>query len=456
MVARGFEGVGRAAGFGAAVALPGILAVAGLALAGMLAAGPALVAGIAILAATGPLAAAEAAALARARAAAQAQAALEGLSADGDAAATIERLGRLWRERLGAAEAQLAAAETILAAVPDPLFLLDGRRRIVRANGAAAALLGIATPEPRDLAAALRDPAVLAAADAVLAGEAARIVEFEEPVPVERQLRARIARLERPALDGALAVLTLHDITALKRAEQTRVDFIANVSHELRTPLTALIGFIETLAGAAREDAEARARFLPIMHAQAARMARLVEDLMSLSRIELNEHVPPTGLVALPPVLRQAAASLVLRAAARRMRIVLALPPDLAEVPGEADELAQVFQNLFDNAIKYGREGTEITVTAEAARRLPGQGIFIAVAVADCGEGITREHLPRLTERFYRVDSARSREMGGTGLGLAIVKHVLNRHRGLLEIDSTPGRGSVFTVLLPTGAKKSQ
>ena len=364
----------------------------------------------------------------------------------------IIRLGRLWRERVRAADEKLAAAEAVIAAVPDPLILLDDRRRIVRANAQAAAFIGV-TREPRDLAAELRNPAVLAAADAVLRGERTRVIDFSLTVPIERQLRARFARIDHPSPDGAVAVLSLHDITELKRAEQMRADFIANASHELRTPLATLIGFIETLRGPAREDAEARERFLAIMHGQASRMARLVEDLMSLSRIELNEHVMPKARVALSPLLRQIAETLELRAGERDMSIRLAVPPDLPDVLGDRDELAQVFQNLIDNAIKYGRAGTEITIRAatglQPTRGSAGsENAVVSVAVRDQGEGIAREHLPRLTERFYRVDTARSREMGGTWLGLAIVKHILNHHRGFLEVESTPGVGSVFSVFL--------
>jgi two-component system phosphate regulon sensor histidine kinase PhoR len=371
----------------------------------------------------------------------------------------IARFGRVWRERVRMADEKLAAAEAVIAAVPDPLILLDERRRIVRANAQAAAFIGI-TPEPRDLAAAFRNPAVLAAADAVLGGERARVVDFSLTVPVERQLRARFARIDHPSPDGAVAVLSLYDITELKRAEQMRADFIANASHELRTPLATLIGFIETLRGPARDDAEARERFLAIMHGQASRMARLVEDLMSLSRIELNEHVMPRDRVALSPLLRQIAETLELRAGERDIRICLAVPPDLPDVLGDRDELAQVFQNLIDNAIKYGRSGSEITLRAETASRpnwgsSSSENAMVCVAVCDHGEGIPHEHLPRLTERFYRVDTARSREMGGTGLGLAIVKHILNHHRGFLEVESTPGVGSVFTVFLRAHSAQS-
>ena len=356
------------------------------------------------------------------------------------------RLARGWRERSARAEARLAAAEAVFAAIPDPQILLDGQRRIVHANPAATAFVGAAL-EASDLAASLRNPAVLAAADAVLAGGPARIVDFTLSLAVERVMQARIARVEGVSPEGIAAIVTLHDITALKLAEQMRADFVANAGHELKTPLASLVGFIETLLGAARDDAAARERFLGIMRGEAGRMTRLVDDLLSLSRIELNEHVAPTSRVALAPLIEQVADALELRAAERGMRLVLQVPEDLPDVYGDEDELAQVFQNLIDNAIKYGKPQTEITVSARAEGR-PAANSLVGIAVADRGEGIPSEHLPRLTERFYRVNTARSRELGGTGLGLAIVKHILNRHRGRLEIASTPGVGSTFTVYL--------
>jgi len=357
------------------------------------------------------------------------------------------RLARGWRERSARAEQRVAAAEAVFAAIPDPQLLLDRHRRIIRANPAALEFVGVA-PEASDLAASLRNPAVLAAADAVLAGGAARIVDFTLTFPVERVMEARIAPVEGASLEGIAAIVTLHDITALKLAEQMRADFVANAGHELKTPLASLVGFIETLLGAAREDAAARERFLGIMRGEAGRMTRLVDDLLSLSRIELNEHVAPTSRMALAPLIEQVADALELRAAERDMRLSLVLPEDLPEVQGDEDELAQVFQNLIDNAIKYGKPHTEIVVTASAGEPQGAANSLVRIAVTDRGDGIPSEHLPRLTERFYRVDTARSRELGGTGLGLAIVKHILNRHRGRLEISSTLGIGSTFTVLL--------
>ena len=446
-------------------AAPGLIAVAGLALSGVLAPRPALIAAAFILLATGLVISRWVIAAGVLGRTIDELVAAESLQpgpsrrppigpsrAAQESRLAVLRLARAWREKVESAQARLAAAEAIIAAVPNPLILIDERRRIVRANAAAADFAGALSP-PRDLAAALRNPAVLAAADAVLRGEATRVVDFALTVPVERQLRARFARIDCPSPDGAVAVLSLHDITELKRAEQMRADFIANASHELRTPLATLTGFIETLRGPARDDAEAGERFLAIMQGQAARMSRLVEDLLSLSHIELNEHVMPTGRVAVAPLLGHLADALELRAGERGMHIRLALPAGLPEIQGDHDELAQLFQNLLDNAIKYGRAGSQITVSAETVTRSASNGerlpiACVAIAVRDRGDGIAREHLPRLTERFYRVDTARSREMGGTGLGLAIVKHVVNRHRGLLEIDSTPGEGSVFTVFL--------
>jgi two-component system phosphate regulon sensor histidine kinase PhoR len=359
----------------------------------------------------------------------------------------MHRLDRAWREHAGRAEARLAAAEAVIAAVPDPLILIDRQRRIVRANAAAGEFIG-PLAEPRDLAGALRNPALLAAADAVLAREAERSVEFVISVPVERVLRAKFARLDGPALDGAAAILTLHDVTALKRSEQMRADFIANAGHELKTPLASLVGFIETLLGPARDDAEARQRFLGIMREQAGRMTRLVDELLSLSRIELNEHLAPTGEVDAAALVEEVARGLELRAAERGIRIAPALPRDLPPVLGDRDELAQIFQNLLDNAIKYGRPNSEVKVTGGVADAAGG---MVWLAVADQGDGIPDEHLPRLTERFYRVDRGRSRETGGTGLGLSIVKHALARHQAVLAIESAPGKGSRFMARFPAG-----
>lgn len=374
-------------------------------------------------------------------------------------AAMIARLHRHWiasREKLKSAA---AASTTVLDQLPDPLLLLDPNRKVVRGNLAARELLG-PNIEGRDLAAVLRNPDVLAAADRVMAGRDEAAVEFALPVPIERNFLAGIIRLPDATADGTIAILRLHDLTEIKRTEQMRADFVANVSHELKTPLTTLLGYIETLRGPARDDPEAGEKFLAIMAQQAARMNSLVEDLLSLSRIELREHKAPTDRVDLAQVLRSVADLFQVRAAGKEQTIELSLPPQPPPTLGDAVELSQVFENLIANAVRYGapRSAIKVTLHTLPASGNSGNGVSvgrIAVSVADEGQGIAREHVPRLTERFYRVDAARSRELGGTGLGLAIVKHIVNRHRGELKIESEIGKGSTFTVILPAAESKA-
>jgi two-component system phosphate regulon sensor histidine kinase PhoR len=242
-------------------------------------------------------------------------------------------------------------------------------------------------------------------------------------------------------------LLVLPDLTPLRRVEEMRVDFVANASHELRTPLAALSGFIDTLLGPARDDVAARERFLGIMKTQATRMARLIDDLLSLSRVELIEHLHPDKPVDLVAVVRQVTDGLQTLARDRGVEIVLELPPEPMIVLGDRDELTRVFENLVENALKYGASGKRVSISLATAKG--PAGMEAQVAVRDYGPGIAAEHLPRLTERFYRVDVSQSRAEGGTGLGLALVKHILNRHRGRIVIESEPGRGATFTARLP-------
>jgi two-component system phosphate regulon sensor histidine kinase PhoR len=349
--------------------------------------------------------------------------------------------------------ARLRFHETLFDSLPSPILLLDRQRRIIGENAAARKVFG-RQQRDRDLAALLRNPDLLDAADQVLAGEAGGEVELTLPSPANSEYRAMVEPLLRPGSGGAAAVLSLHDITALKRVEQMRADFIANASHELRTPLAAVLGFIETLRGPAKDDAEAHDRFLGIMYEQATRMSRLVADLLNLSRIELHEHSRPEGTADLAAILRRVATGLELTASEKLMKITLDFDEDLPMVVGQEDELTQIFQNLLDNAVKYGRDGTPITVTGRLVNDLPATmpdrtRPAAMITVKDQGEGIARENIPRLTERFFRIDTARSRRLGGTGLGLAIVKHVVNRHRGCLQIESELGEGTSFSVYLP-------
>jgi two-component system phosphate regulon sensor histidine kinase PhoR len=341
--------------------------------------------------------------------------------------------------------------EAIITAFPDPVVALDRNGRIVTFNAKAS---GVAPALRRGEHAsiALRIPELVAAMRRVVESGQAQRVEFIERVPVERWSEAFImpisvsAPAEEHRVD--LILITFHDLTPLHRVEEMRADFVANASHELRTPLAALAGFIETLRGSAKEDPEARERFLGIMQAQANRMARLIDDLLSLSRIELSEHVQPETAVDLIAIVRQVVDGLQMLARDREVKITITAPAETLVVPGDRDELIRVFENLVENALKYGASGKRVEITC--ARSIAADGRPEAVvAVRDYGPGISAEHLPRLTERFYRVDVAESRAQGGTGLGLALVKHILNRHGGRLAIDSKPGEGATFTIRLP-------
>ncbi|MBL8698674.1 MAG: PAS domain-containing protein [Alphaproteobacteria bacterium] len=351
---------------------------------------------------------------------------------------------RAAEQRLRMATSDAAAAAAAIDALPDAILDIGGDLRVIAANAAARERFG-ARPGA-EIAAVVRDPDVLAGIDDAFAGRETVAVAFTLAGPIERHYEARLLRPSTGAGGRPRVLAVFHEVTALRRVDALRVDFVANVSHELRTPLAAVLGFIETLRGPARDDAPARERFLGIMQAEAQRMTRLVSDLLSLSRIEASEHAAPTDKVALPPIVGRVVDALALPAREKRIRIAVDVPATLPAVLGDGDQLQQVVQNLVDNAIKYGRADGEIRIAARAS----ADGGRVALGVADEGEGIAREHLARLTERFYRVDAGRSRRLGGTGLGLAIVKHIVNRHRGTLEIESEPGKGSRFTVTLPT------
>jgi two-component system phosphate regulon sensor histidine kinase PhoR len=328
-------------------------------------------------------------------------------------------------------------------ALPDPCFVLD-RRGVVRyANKRAAAGFPIRPGEP--FAFRLRVPELAAAFDRVSRGGPPERIEFAERVPTERWFAAWFAALDARGAEDFI-ILLLDDLSEQKRIDRIRVDFVANASHELRTPLASLAGFIETLQGPARDDPTARGRFLSIMHDQALRMSRLIDDLLSLSRIELKVHVKPSDPVDLIPVLRHLTDSLEPRARELGVTIESELPDGPVTVPGDRDELIQVFENLIENAIKYGQSGKRVVVSLE-----PTEAGTPSVSVRDFGPGIAEEHLPRLTERFYRVDVEASRQHRGTGLGLAIVKHILARHGARLSVESRPGEGARFTVNFPEG-----
>ncbi len=336
-------------------------------------------------------------------------------------------------------------ADLVLKGLPMPALLVDGQERIVSINDEAERLLGKAALG-RLYMLPLRQPALREAiALAMREGQASR-VRHVVPGPSQEQVHmVTVSPIVAPNRREVLCVF--EDVTGHEQVEQMRRDFVANVSHELRTPLTALLGFIETLKGAARDDPAARDRFLGIMEREAGRMNRLVRDLLHLSRVESEERMRPTDLVDPVAVVQSALSSLRPLAEAHGISLEFEANHAPRSVPADADQLMQVITNLAENAIKYG--GIDRAVTVRLSREVLARGPMLRIDVIDRGEGIAAEHLPRLTERFYRVDAHRSREKGGTGLGLAIVKHIIHRHRGSFRIDSQIGQGSTFTVFFP-------
>lgn len=341
-----------------------------------------------------------------------------------------------------------ASCQLLLDAIPMGAILVAPDDRIAATNARAGSLLG-ENVVGRHYVSVLRQPDLLDLIERglrdhrsgqcrYLARDGARDVTYV----------VSCGWVECAALRGAL--LCFEDISHLEHAGQMRRDFVANVSHELRTPLTALMGFIETLRGPARNDPQAQQRFLEIMAGEAARMERLVSDLLSLNRVETTERVRPTDPVDLGALITSVAHGLAPLGQGAGVALNIVLPADPVLVPGDADQLRQVLGNLIENAIKYGGGGGEVRLTLDHAARDPAlRGAAAVIEVRDFGAGIEPQHIARLTERFYRVDGHRSREVGGTGLGLAIVKHIIGRHRGRLRIESAPGKGSSFTVVLP-------
>jgi two-component system phosphate regulon sensor histidine kinase PhoR len=346
--------------------------------------------------------------------------------------------------------ARAAFMENLIAVLPVPAIMLGKDDRVVSFNLAAIDIAPVLR-QGEPILIALRVPELVDAIRRVHATRQSQRVEFDQRVPRERSFEAFVNPVSLPAEKSDeradYLLLTFNDLTPLRRVEQMRADFVANASHELRTPLAALLGFIETLQGPAKDDAPMREKFLGIMREQAARMARLIDDLLSLSRIELNAHLRPSGEADLTAIVRQVADGLQMLARDRGVEIKISADGPV-RVRGEHDELTRAFENLIENALKYGADGKRVDLVVQ---RVPGRSGTEEgeVIVRDYGPGIAPEHLPRLTERFYRVSVASSRAHGGTGLGLALVKHILNRHGGRLAIESVEGSGATFTASLP-------
>ncbi len=335
------------------------------------------------------------------------------------------------------------SARDLAAAVPDPVVIVDSRGAVRYANAAAVAAFGH-IPRGTVLTHRFRTPDMLHLMNALLRQGRAGAIEYGERVPMERAFR--VAAMPLGAGHG-LYMVHFKDQSETRRIDRMRADFIANASHELRTPLASITGFIETLRGPARDDEKARDSFLRIMQTQTARMARLIEDLLTLSRIEMKPHLPAREKVDLVETIAGVVDSLAYLAADCGVEVVFARPSAPVAVSGSRDELIQVFVNLLENACKYGQSGGRVDISIDRAE--DGPTPEVRVTVRDYGPGIAEEHIPRITERFYRIDAEKSRVRNGTGLGLAIVKHILTRHDGRLVVRSKPGEGASFIVHLP-------
>ncbi|MGL4541530.1 MAG: ATP-binding protein [Polymorphobacter sp.] len=335
---------------------------------------------------------------------------------------------------------KLPASTVDIEALGDPALLVDAGLHVIASNNFARTLFSIKRAGA-DLRLMLRHPTIHDTVAEAANAEDAASTEVSGIGAAEGAYRVRAVK----AGDGRI-LITFADVTQARLTERMRVDFVANASHELRTPLATLVGFIETLLGPAADDSAARGRFLDIMASEAARMARLIDDLLSLSRIELDKYIRPQSATPLAPLVSDVARTLAMRLESDERQLQIDIPAELPDVIADRDQILQVLHNLISNAQKYGRTGTPITVTAVAE---PGEPPRVRISVGDRGDGIAPEFLPRLTERFYRVDTSRSRSLGGTGLGLAIAKHIVERHRGVLEIASEVGQGTRVSFTLP-------
>jgi two-component system, OmpR family, phosphate regulon sensor histidine kinase PhoR len=329
----------------------------------------------------------------------------------------------------------------LVEAIPDAALVVDQQHLIVAANHAANEVLG-AQLQGQPVALFLRSPDILNALSQTFSAPGHRRVALAVRAKVQRSLDTHLAPLGNGD-NGRLSLIILRDKTREEQIERMRSDFVANASHELRTPLTTLSGFIDTMQGAASKDEKARTAFLSLMKTQAERMSSLIDDLLSLSRIELDEHLVPNATVDLKNIVAQTQNLLQSLLLETGCTLEIKLPAKM-QVRGDANQLGQVVHNLIENAVKYSGTGKLITVSGIE------DGPTFILSIQDNGPGIAAHHIPRLTERFYRVNVQDSRTRGGTGLGLAICKHIINRHRGQLVIESEVGRGSIFSIHLPT------
>ncbi len=381
------------------------------------------------------------------------------LSAVSELPRALIHLHHSWEKKKQQMGSIITEREILVDSLPDILVMCNDDKIIVRTNKAARSIFGQNLAN-KHLGNIIPNDDLLNGVAGVIEELRGRELEFHLNEPVPRDFRAIIERFPVASGGGISVIITLNDVTELRRVEKMRADFVANASHEIRTPLASIKGFIETLRGPAKDDLAVHEQFLKVMDDQATRMTNLINDLLSLSKIEMNAQTIPEGKVDILRIIRNEKETFSWALKDKSMTIKLDVPDNLPNARGEERELMQVMHNLLGNAIKYGNAGTEVVVSARVTSVLPQEQVMaklhraICISIIDHGDGIPSEHLPRLTERFYRVDSARTRAIGGTGLGLAIVKHIIHRHHGVLVVDSVVGEGSTFSVYLPLYAEE--
>lgn len=374
---------------------------------------------------------------------------IKGLVGSEGLSQVLTGMSRLVQRHSETGQRAQAELNILIDKLPMPLLQVDTHRRVIRQNRAAAKLTGEGALG-RDLVFSLRHPELIAAVDQTIATHESAHIELTLGAPVEQTFIGHVVAPD-PTVDQDAVLIVFGDITEVVQGERMRVDFVTNASHEIRSPLATLAGCIETLQGPAKNDPDGQEKFLNLASIEAKRMTTLVSDLLSLSQIEVSQHIAPSDSVDMASVLNRVIGAMAASPDGKATDIETSIPNDLPKVIGDDSEIQQVFQNLLANAARYG--GERVKVSAAVVEKTPMAGVsgrVVKVEVRDWGQGIDPVHIPRLTERFYRVDTVRSRELGGTGLGLAIVKHVVNRHRGVMEIESVVNEGTVFSIYLPT------
>lgn len=365
---------------------------------------------------------------------------------------SVNNLHKSWEERRSKIEAALAESRILFDTIPDILMMVDSELNIVRANNAAISVFGkqLVHKKITDIT---PDANLIDSINKSISDGAEQKLEISSKAGnVTLDYLVMIEKFPASSMGNVSAVIIMHDITESKLHKQMLKDFVANASHEIRTPLTSVMGFLENIQDMEHDDDENtkkhRQTFISIMHDQTERMSKLVEDLLSLSKVEMSEKTVPEGIVDINKIISSTKNRLKFLAEEKNIKVAFSKTNNLPQVKGDASELMQVFTNILSNAIKYSPANTQVTIKTTLEHRAETQEDLIVTEIKDDGEGIDKKHLPRITERFYRVDKMRSRKIGGTGLGLAITKHIINRHRGELKIESTIGEGSVFTVYL--------